>query len=75
MENWTLTWTKLTVLSAISVNLLPGNLSGVYRFSSRADDGNYYIFYVGKAEDIKNQLLEHLSDSESNVCIKKKVLS
>lgn len=70
MENWTLTWTQLAELSDISVKKLADNLAGVYRFSYKADDGNYYVFYVGKAEDIKKRLLEHLSSSEQNVCIK-----
>ena len=70
MENWTLTWTKLATLSQDSTRALSDNLPGAYRFSYKADDGNYYIFYVGKAEDIKKRLLEHLSDSETNVCIK-----
>ncbi|OFX11240.1 MAG: hypothetical protein A3G22_05950 [Alphaproteobacteria bacterium RIFCSPLOWO2_12_FULL_40_11] len=70
MESWTLTWTKLTGLSNSSVTALAGNLAGVYRFSYLAEDGNYYIFYVGQTEDIKKRLLEHLSSSETNVCIK-----
>ena len=70
MENWTLTWTKLTELSDSSVKKLADNLAGVYRFSYKSDDDNYYIFYVGKAEDIKGRLLEHLSSAEKNVCIK-----
>ena len=70
MENWTLTWTKLTVLSNDSVNTLANSLAGVYRFSYLAEDSSYYVFYVGKAEDIKKRLLEHLSSNEKNVCIK-----
>ncbi|MBU1260062.1 MAG: GIY-YIG nuclease family protein [Planctomycetes bacterium] len=70
MENWTLTWTKLTELSGSSVKKLADNLQGVYRFSYKAENGNYYVFYVGKAEDIKKRLLEHLSSSEQNVGIK-----
>ena len=70
MENWTLTWTKLTELSDSSAKELADNLPGVYRFSYKAEDGNYYVFYVGKAEDVKKRLLEHLSSSEQNVCVK-----
>ena len=70
MENWTLTWMKLTALFDNSVKALADNLAGVYRFSYLAEDGSYYVFYVGKAEDIKKRLLEHLSSSEKNVCIK-----
>ena len=70
METWTLTWTQLAELSDNSVEKLADDLAGVYRFSYKADDGNYYVFYIGKAEDIKKRLLEHLSSSEQNVCIK-----
>jgi len=70
MENWILTWTKLTSLDEKSVEALPNDLPGVYRLSYKADDANYYVFYVGKAEDIKTRLLQHLSPNENNVCIK-----
>ncbi len=70
MENWVLTWTKLTELSNSFVKKLADNLPGIYRFSYKADDGNYYVFYVGKAEDIKKRLTKHLSPSEQNICIK-----
>lgn len=70
MENWTLTWTKLTELIESSIRGLGDNLPGAYRLSYKADDGNYYVFYVGKSEDIKKRLLEHVSSEEKNVCIK-----
>ena len=70
MENWTLTWTKLTSLDNPSIDTLPDSLPGVYRLSYKAEDDNYYVFYIGKAEDIKIRLLQHLSSSETNVCIK-----
>lgn len=70
MENWALTWTKLTELTETSIKTIADNLPGVYRLSYKADDGNYYIFYVGQAEDLKKRLLEHLSSSENNACIR-----
>lgn len=70
MEKWTLAWTKLTELTETSIKAITNNLPGVYRLSYKADDGNYYIFYVGQAEDLKKRLLEHLSPSENNVCIR-----
>jgi len=70
MENWTLTWTKLTSLTENLVKPIPDALPGVYRLSYQAEDGNYYVFYVGKAEDIKKRLLEHLSSTENNVCVR-----
>ncbi len=70
MENWTLTWTNLITLNRDSANEIPENLPGVYRLSYKGDDGKYYVFYVGQATDIKSRLLQHLSDSESNMCIR-----
>lgn len=70
MENWTLSWTKLTELSNNVIKDMTDNIPGVYRLSYRADDGNYYVFYVGKAENIRKRLLDHLSESENNVCIR-----
>jgi len=70
MENWTLTWTKLTALTEGIINSIPTDKSGVYRLSYKSNDGNYYVFYVGQAEDIKKRLLEHLSVYEENECIK-----
>lgn len=70
MENWTLTWTKLVKLDGGLVQALDDDMPGVYRLSYHADDGSYYVFYVGQAEDIKSRLLQHLSSSEENVGIK-----
>ena len=70
MEHWRLTWTKLSPLSNELVSSLPNNLPSVYRLSYKADDGKYYVFYIGQADDIKKRLLQHLSDVEKNVCIK-----
>lgn len=69
MENWTLTWTRLVHLDQKSVNAVTDSLSGVYRLSYKSNDGNYYVFYVGKAENIKQRISEHLSSSEINGCI------
>lgn len=71
MENWKLTWTKLSELNEDSIKSLLDNLSGVYRFSYyKEDDKNYYVFYVGQSKDIKKRFLEHLSENEENVCIR-----
>ncbi|MBI4647128.1 MAG: GIY-YIG nuclease family protein [Bacteroidia bacterium] len=69
MENWKLTWTKLTSLKKDEINKIPDNTQGVYRMSYIADDGKYYVFYVGKAEDLKKRLNEHLNENQ-NVCIR-----
>ena len=61
MENWTLTWTKLSYLDQKTIKELSDNMAGVYRLSYKAENGDYYVFYVGQAEDIKKRLSEHLS--------------
>lgn len=70
MEKWILTWTKLAPLNQQTVDNLDDNLPGVYRLSYKADDDNYYVFYVGQSEDIKKRLLRHLSIYEENDRIK-----
>ncbi len=72
MEQWTLSWTNLKRLSLEIVKQLPSAIPGVYRISYKHQDGNYYVFYVGQSGDsqgIKERLLQHLSESEPNVCI------
>ena len=68
MENWTLTWTKLTSID--NASSIRQDVPGVYRLSYLDEDGSYYVFYVGQTIDIKKRLLEHQEDSETNVCIK-----
>ncbi|MCK4592107.1 GIY-YIG nuclease family protein [Candidatus Parcubacteria bacterium] len=71
MENWKLTWTKLTKLNEDSIKSLLDNLPGVYRLSYyKKEDENYYVFYIGQSKDIRKRFLEHLSENEENVCIK-----
>ncbi len=71
MEKWVLNWSRLLPLDHSSLNDLPDNLIGVYRLSYQAKDGKKYIFYVGKSDhSIKDRILGHLSDEETNVCIK-----
>ena len=69
METWNLKWTKLVSLSESSIEQLPDNTAGVYRLSYKAKDGDFYVFYVGQAKDIKTRLQEHLSSNEKNHCI------
>ncbi len=44
--------------------------AGVYRMATIEADQKYYPFYVGQAQDLKARLLQHLSASEQNTCIK-----
>ena len=47
--------------------------AGVYLLLVKLKKGGWKYFYVGKTQDLKKRLLEHLSISEDNKCIKKKV--
>ncbi len=60
----------MTPLTEQSVKKLLSGIGGVYRLSYKSSDGNYYVFYVGQAEDIKERLIQHLSANEMNECIK-----
>lgn len=65
-----LTWSKLLLLSEPIIN---GETfgPGVYRLSYKAADGFNYVFYIGRSdESVKKRLLQHLSDTEENMCIK-----
>ncbi|HEV8515979.1 MAG TPA: hypothetical protein VGQ59_22015 [Cyclobacteriaceae bacterium] len=70
MEKIVLTWSKIDTLDSAKVNSVASNLAGVYRLSYRHEDSNIYVFYVGEGEDIKKQLLSHISEGEQRVCVK-----
>ncbi len=68
MEEWTLIWTRLTSIEDASS--LNSDIPGVYRLSYRHEDGNFYVFYVGQSEDIRERLLQHQDPAETNPGIK-----
>lgn len=49
------------------------NKSGNYMILVKQKNENYRPVYVGKTVDLEQRLLEHLSNSESNPCLKKHV--
>ncbi|MBI2051107.1 MAG: GIY-YIG nuclease family protein [Parcubacteria group bacterium] len=63
-------WSKLISLNTGEIEKL-GSVGGVYRISKKADDGKYYVFFVGSAENIKNKLLHHQSSEEKNIRLQK----
>lgn len=73
MENWKLSWSKLTPFDSNNVNSLGVDIEGVYRLSRKEGD-KIFVFYVGKG-NIKDRLLQHLSETEDNDCIKATVKS
>lgn len=71
MERKDVTWSPLFHLDKERIEKIPVNSKGVYRLSSKNEsDGKYYVFYVGESEDLKKELLNHISDNEENICIK-----
>ena len=62
-------WSKLIPLKEEDIKKI-GAVSGVYRLSKKADDGKFYVFFVGSAESIGDALLDHISATESNTRLK-----
>lgn len=52
------------------VSSLVGTTGGNYMISVKLESGKYRSIYVGKAENLKSRLLEHLSDKEPNKCLR-----
>lgn len=66
----TLHWTKLLSLDQSIINTQDFG-PGVYRLSYKSADGSYYVFYIGRSDaSVKERLLQHISESEENLCIK-----
>lgn len=51
---------------------VPAN-AGVYLLWVKLESGKWRCFYVGRAADLEDRLLDHLSDDEENECIKDNV--
>ena len=65
-----LIWSKLQPLDQSVISGQPQS-AGVYRLSYKSADGSFYVFYVGNATtSLRDSLLQHISESEENVCIK-----
>jgi excinuclease UvrABC nuclease subunit len=47
--------------------------SGIYCLMIPAEHNKVQFTYVGKAKNLRERLLQHLSDSEQNNCIKSKL--
>jgi len=53
-----------------NVNRYAPSNGGVYRLIHNENE-KFYPFYIGQSNDLKRRLLEHLSSSEPDVCIKR----
>jgi len=72
METWILHWSSLQPLERNNVLTVP-ETGAVYRLSYRSSDGNYYVFYVGQASNLRERLLSHFPELETNFCIGNKL--
>lgn len=63
-------WTSRYEYTESNVESYAPSRGGVYRLLYYSG-GSYYVFYVGKSENLKRRLLEHLSYSEPDPCIKR----
>lgn len=56
--------------SSLVVQTVVPNHSGVYIILVKLQGGNWRYIYVGQAADLQQRLSSHLSDNESNDCLK-----
>lgn len=61
-----LKWSSLLNFNKEQVDALPENVPGVYRLSYLHEDKNAYVFYVGKGEDLRADLLKHITGPTSD---------
>lgn len=63
-------WSNLYSYTEQNVKKYAPPIGGVYRLSCKKN-GKYYVFYVGQSNNLERRLLEHLSPSETDSCIKR----
>lgn len=67
-------WSERIELTEANVRVIPERRSGIYRLMTRRQRSEEYpVIYVGKSRDLRERLLEHLSDGEENACLKEKI--
>lgn len=63
-------WSNRYSYTETNVQKYASLISGVYRLIYKQGE-KYYVFYVGQSNDLKRRLLEHLSSSETDSCIRR----
>lgn len=63
-------WSSRYNYNSTDVNRYAPSNGGVYRLIYKRTE-KFYVFYVGQSNDLKRRLLEHLSPSEPDTCIKR----
>ena len=62
-------WIDRVPYNSGTVDLYAPETAGVYRLIYKSND-DYYVFYVGQSDNLKERLKDHLSPGEPNECIK-----
>lgn len=69
-----ITWSKFYNLTNDDIQKHVPKSARVYLLWVKLQNGKWRCFYVGQADNLEKRLFDHTSDSESNGCIKTKVL-
>ena len=63
-----LKWTSRIKLDQDGANRI-NEIAGVYRLIYYSPEKNdYYVYYVGQADNLKSRLSQHLIEAENNAC-------
>ena len=65
-----LEWSSVHLYNTNNITGYAPISAGIYRLSCKRDD-KLPIFYIGQADNLDSRLRDHLSDQESNKCIKR----
>lgn len=63
-------WSNLYPYTKANVQKYAPLTGGVYRLSYKKNS-DCFVFYVGQSNNLERRLLEHLSSSEIDICIKR----
>jgi excinuclease UvrABC nuclease subunit len=68
-----ITWSTFHTLSEDNVRENVPEVAGVYLLWVKLKNGKWRCFYVGKAENIQERILDHCDPAEPNECIMENV--
>lgn len=67
-----LQWSGRIRWTAENASFIPQK-AGVYALITKHADGTHYRDYVGQSSDLHQRFLDHLSPSEPNACVRRKL--
>ncbi len=65
-----LAWSEMLLCDAHAVNRRVQRRGGIYKLLSRRSSKKFEPFYVGEADDLQADMLNHLKSGESNKCLR-----